>query len=87
MTHGPNVAALGMCYAKAPGVDPAYAARLFNYGKHQVGHWAPCLTGPRFRFVAGSGVAAAVRRAECLPADPHTAPRRPNRPAPPCPPG
>lgn len=24
-----------MCYAKAPGVDAAYAARLFNYGKHQ----------------------------------------------------
>lgn len=36
MTHGPNVATLGMCYAKAPKVDAAYAARLFNYGKHQV---------------------------------------------------
>lgn len=36
LTHGPNVAMLGMCYGKGASVDPAYRARLFNYGQHQV---------------------------------------------------
>lgn len=26
---------LGMCYGKGANVDPAYRARLFNYGQHQ----------------------------------------------------
>ncbi|KAL4428069.1 hypothetical protein ABPG75_002158 [Micractinium tetrahymenae] len=36
LTHGPNVAMLGMCYGKGANVDPDYRARLFNYGQHQV---------------------------------------------------
>lgn len=102
MTHGPNVATLGMCYAKArscasdlcaplcrllsallsstrrgslvcncphfccaaaaaalqaPKVDAAYAARLFNYGKHQARPWTARAagTGALWQAVADTG--------------------------------
>ncbi|PSC73894.1 Serine threonine-kinase 2 19 [Micractinium conductrix] len=34
MTHGPNIATLGVCHGKAANVDADYKARLFNYGQH-----------------------------------------------------